>query len=249
MTEEYLDKEMREEVKSSLRQTTKKKPWDNYKAIRKGVTMEPEEYISMVEKIANFDLKMAAFFSLLYLTGCRLQELTRYKYDGKYADKRDQEQTRYKSAIQVGDIKLEFDKERKVYWLVITTRVEKKKGKKEVLRQSYIIADKNYSDGTFNYLYPLIEILESYLTQNFSDSDNTTPLFTFHPSHVYDNTQKYLKLTPHAIRGMRAKHLVRRHNFDITALKSYFSWTDSTIAAEYASSEEKDIKRRLMGEK
>jgi hypothetical protein len=47
---------------------------------------------------------------------------------------------------------------------------------------------------------------------------------------------------------MRAKHLVRRHDFDITALKSFFKWTDATIAAEYASSEETDIKRRLAGE-
>ena len=48
-------------------------------------------------------------------------------------------------------------------------------------------------------------------------------------------------------RGMRAKHLVRRNGFDVTALKAFFHWKDATIATEYAASETSDIKRRLLG--
>jgi len=203
--------------------------------------MEPDEYISRVQEIAKINLKFAAFLSLLYITGNRIQEITKYRYEGKYEDAKEQEGKLVKSPMLYQDIFIDEDKKNNIKWLVINSRVEKKREHKEVFRQSFTLYDKG------NYLWPLIEILESYLDQNFLEALGGEPLFTFSACYAREYIRKWLHLTPHVIRGMRAKHLVRYDGFDITALKVFFKWSDSIIAETYAASEESDIKRRLLG--
>jgi integrase len=228
------------------------KPWGIYKKVRKEA-MPIEEYVDRVKQISKINLKFAAFCSLLYLTGCRINEILTYKYDGSYQIEKEMKNILVKPPMSAGDIRVEYDENDKVYWLIITSRCEKKKDINEDERQSIIYYDEFYptkheeeKEDARNPLKPLINILEAYLDQNFEGKQDQ-PLFTFRYDYAHAYIKKWLGLTPHAIRGLRAQHLLRYHNFDITSLQAYFNWKDATIAAEYAKSDAKDIKRRLLG--
>jgi hypothetical protein len=250
---EHFDIGMRREVRRDLEETHQ--PWSAYKKVRRGEVLTIEDFVYRVELISRINLKFAAFCSLLYLTGCRIQEILAYKYNGDYVAEKEAKNILFKPAMVAGDIKIEYDEANNIHWLIITSRCEKKKDIREDERQSIIYYDEYYPVKNDkervevkNPLKPLIDILESYLDQNFENKENF-PLFTFSYSYAHEYISKWLKLTPHSIRGLRAQHLLRYHNFDITSLQAYFNWKDSTVAAEYAKSDAKDIKERLLGRK
>lgn len=247
MIAEYFDKEIRKEKKKELLE--KKQPWESYKKIRKGEAISIEDFTERVEAISKINIKFAAFCALLYLTGCRIQEVLPYKYDGEYPEEKAEKHILTRPAMLTTDIKYIEDEKRKgVHWLRITSRCEKKKDESEASRESVIFYDETYPDdkNEKNKLKPLINILESYLDQTFKQGEEA-PIFTFSYSYAHEFISKWMKLTPHAIRGLRAQHLLRYHSFDIPSLQKYFNWKDATVAAEYAKSDMHDIEERLLG--
>ena len=242
--EEPYDKSVKKEIEEEITiKRDEKKPWSDYNDLRKGPTMSVEEFIERVQLLAQVKLKYAAFLSILYLTGARVQEICRYKYQGSHPEKREMKNLMHLPSIQLKDIFVEHDEVNDVDWLVINTRIEKKPISEKAYRSTYIL----YSKVEENYVWPLVEILDSYLEVNFTGASPDTPIFDIGIFLSWQIAKKYLGLTPHVIRGMRAKHLVRRNGFDVTALKAFFHWKDATIATEYAASETSDIKRRLLG--
>jgi hypothetical protein len=240
---EYFEPNYKSEVAKNLRQQNLREsdytPWERYNELKTGPVPEPQFLFDKILQVSKFNNKLAATLSLLYLTGSRVQEITKYKYEGKYEATKDDKEL-WKPPIRCKDIWLETDED-EITWIVIKTRVEKRREKKDHFKFAYIYYNPE------NYLWPLIKIVEEYLDTNFTNVHPDTWLWDFSTDYLRQSINKYLNLVPHILRVYRAKHLVRYDHFDVTALQLFFGWATADLAAQYAASDVQDMKRRILG--
>ncbi len=213
-------------------------PWSKYNALNQGRMISYKEIIEKIVAVSKFNLKLAAFFSVLYITGSRINEILKYKYKGK----KEEYIGITKPGLTFKNIDFEIDPEDESEWIMITSRVEKSKAVDKIFHK---IAWTEYDEE--NYIFPLIQILETYLEQNFKDEekDSEVQLFTFSYQYAHVVLGKYLKMNPHFVRDLRARHLVAYDGFTPQDLKKFFGWHTIYMPMYYSRSEESIIKNRL----
>lgn len=260
---EYYEPEMRRQSKRELitkNATPKLKRWERYKQLKEADAPEAEKLVADICKIANTNLKVAAAVSLLLLTGCRIQELLKYKWvwvkeqkdvEGKKIPLTYDKYKKLKSvvgvpiskpAMKLKDIEaIELNGKK---WIVFKTRVEK----------YHDVSDNHYKyawllyDERGEYYHPLIKVVEEYIEANFKDVSSETELFTFSTDYLRQEIVKYLNLTPHILRNYSAKYLVRRKGFKVQDLMKWFQWRGVEQALSYSSADEETIRKNMMGE-
>jgi integrase len=226
------------ELANRIAQSTE--PWKHYNELKAGRVPPAEELINKIVEYAKVNLMHSAIISILYLTGSRVQEVTRYKYEGKFSVVLE-EKDLYKLPIFSNDIWMEEENDG-IKWIVIKTRIEKYKSRSTFYKQAYIWYDKE------NYLWPLIEVIESYLNEITDDGKKEkVEVCTISDERIRVALRKHFHISPHILRVWRAKHLVRYDNFDATALQTFFGWKTADLAMQYAASDVNDIKRRILG--
>lgn len=157
-----------------------------------------------------------ALGSFLYLTGCRIEEVVRYK-SYKY-DKKGQ-------AIKKKQVSQLEDR-----IMVYGVRVLKRKDgviKNMVIRRNSL--DK-----------PFIELLEPYLLT----LDPEDCLFDMCRQRAYQILEE-VDLYPHYLRHLRTTHLVIDFNFSGEHLKNFHAWASSRMAEEYVHLNTTDIFEKM----
>jgi len=212
-------------------------PWSKYKRLNNEILRPPEELIDKIIKVSKINIKLAAFFSAIYLTGSRIKEILEYEYRGKNPELKGIK----KPGLRIKDIGLEEDPIDNSSWWIMKTRVEKRK---DVNGTYYKTCWSEYDEG--NYCFPLIEILNDYMERVWEiNPDKEQPLFLFKYNYAHKMIGKYLRMNPHFLRDLRARHLVNFDGFTPQDLKKFFGWSSDAMPMYYARSEESIIKNRL----
>ncbi len=212
-------------------------PWSKYKGLNNEKLRRPEELINKIIAVSKVNIKLAALFSAIYLTGSRINEILEYEYRGKNPDFKGIR----KHGLRIKDIAIENDPVDNSDWWIMNTRVEKRR---DVKGTYYKTSWSEYDEG--NYCFPLIEILDNYIERVMKiNLDEEQPLFLFKYRYAHKMIAKYLRMNPHFIRDLRARHLVNFDNFTPQDLKKFFGWTNDAMPMHYARSEESIIKNRL----
>lgn len=252
---EVYEKEYRRELNKTYLAQVKgghRKPWAKYMQRKSEKPMSYQEMVDMIESITKFNLRAAAFMSILYITGSRINELAPYKYDGKFKD----EIKITKPPILYGNIWSESDDTLPdgCGWVVIKTRVEKinniKDTKATIEERTKELSKTTWKEQHFLYHpnsldYPFLKIIGSYLEQNFVDAPKDTRIFTFGYEVAKRMCNRHMKMNLHAIREIRADHLMRYYGFSTADLQAFIGWKSADMALRYAASNTYAIKQRM----
>lgn len=261
---EVFEKEERKRIEKTLidkhRQVSSLTRWERYRKLQNAPVPKPDIIIAEIEEVEKINLKLAAVFSLLLLTGSRICEILPYKYiwvknqlvsmDGR---KIPMTYERYKElkyiigipipkpAIQYKDIE-EVETEDGKKWLAIKSRVEKYH---DVNNTHYKTAWLLYDES--EYYFKLLEIVKRYINTELPNTNPETQLFTFTHNHVREKIAQYLGLTPHILRNYCAKYLVWYKHFTPQDLMFFFQWKGVEQAMSYSKSDQKRIQDRMLG--
>lgn len=244
---ELYDPHLKRQAKT---EAIKRLPWGYNIEAKHGRVPTDKEIASKIVEISQFDHHMAAFLAALYLTGSRLHEILPYTYKGVARG----EITIEKHGLRIKDIYGEEDQQG-VRWVYIVARVQKSfKSQKDMSLEDreQILRQTIYRKPVILYaaddpLYPILQVLDSYLDQ-FSSASPDTELFTFSRRKADRFMNQYLQVSPHNFRNWRATNLQRYYGFSASDLKAFFMWRGSEMPLRYASSDEEIIKKRLKGE-
>jgi len=184
------------------------------KGNKNDIMISPAEFIDKILKISKFNIKLAAFFSILYLTGSDIAEILIYKYRGK------NEEFKHiiKPGIMIKDFTLEKDPIVKTDWFCIKTRKEKRFDVKGI---HYKYCRCEYVKDS--YCYPLITLVDDYLENILKQGHNPEqPIFKFGYRYAFQMLQKYLNVNPLTLKTIRARHLCKYESYDAKDFKRFF---------------------------
>lgn len=164
------------------------------------------------------DPQWRAFFSLLYLSGCRISEIIPYTKKGLEGLKRGQIETQ------------DFDGKT---FLVLKNV--------PILKRRYKIY-KNIPLPT-HYETSLIQNVQDFIKPISED----TILFPFYRQKVFRASKKYFgkDIFPHLWRHYRASILVSDYGLDESRLVHFIGWHDSRMASTYVHLNWEDIARKM----
>jgi hypothetical protein len=164
------------------------------------------------------ELKWRAFFSTLYLTGCRIRELTPYKKRG------------YKGLTK-GQIELKQLGDKS---FLVLKNVPILKRRIHIFKN--IPLPLHCESG-------IVKNLQDYV--NTLQDDEV--LFPFYRQLIYRNCAKYLgkEIFPHLIRHFRASILVADYGFQEHELVHFIGWNDSRMASTYVHLNWESIAKKM----
>ena len=151
------------------------------------------------------ELKYKALISFLYLTGCRIGEVVKFKVKSEL--------------IGFPIMKKQVEKYKDDEYRIYNVRVLKQKKKKK--RTIPIILKERE-----RFFW---DVFESYLN---SITDPDTKLWDYTRQWVHHVLQR-VGLFPHLLRHSRVTHLVRDYNYDVTQLKKFIGWSRADTADVY----------------
>jgi hypothetical protein len=250
----------------------KKRPWDNYKNNKEFVLADYNKVVKRIIELSYDDLRIAAYFAILLLTGSRVKEIIRYTYKGTY--KKDLPPIT-KPSFRLKNIKLYYDNDLNEYWQ-FKTRVEKinsKKGADKIsLDNRYKLL---YKDNYKTMLQPIDENLidyqliliihdffksiQAYASEELDIVGDTyynpfktdrldEEIFPFTYKSVYHKLGKYTGVSPHNLRQLRFHFLKDFYHFDVQDLFLVGGWKNPSTAMQYSASSRNRI-HLLMREK
>lgn len=159
----------------------------------------------------------SALIATLYLTGCRIEELVRYKH----YDKNVSGQAIKKEQIEIADTRITI---RNVRTLKLTklTRVNGEKVKQHRGEHRSIPILLNQLDK------PFIDIFLQHITP----LEANAPLFNISRVMAYLILSK-VGIYPHLLRHARLTHLSQDYNFKESDLRQFTGWSTSNTAKHY----------------
>ena len=209
---------------------------------KKIYNITPEDILNMASKIE--DIRDRALFSVLYLTACRISEVTRYQkrhwgikkvviikegYKPKRCTKQDYTKLTKIGILQDG-LKRKDIKEvtlKNIPCVQFILRNLKHRDKK--IKVIPIRLDNEINKKLYHYIYVYIQTLEDW-----------RELFPFE-SRNGDRILNKIGWNPHSLRKARLTHLYRFENYNEHDLMNYAGWTDSRPSTDYIKSTPEDL--------
>jgi integrase len=219
--------------------------WKNARELdssKKIYQIQPEDILNIAMKID--DTRDRAFFCVLYLTACRIEEIVRYQkrrwgskmviiikegYKPKKVNKQD-----YKDLKKIGELKSGLKRKditkqtiKGIPCVVFTLRNLKHKYKK--IKMIPIRLDKEVNKKLWHFVELYIQALEGW-----------RELFPFERRNGERIINK-IKWNPHSLRKARLTHLYRYENYNDHNLMDYAGWTDTRPSNTYIKSTPDDL--------
>jgi hypothetical protein len=227
------DKDERRRLKSSNRMNNLSS-WRLYRQ-NEHVRPSSKEILEKAEHVAKYNLRIAALYSLAYLSGCRGQELTRYyrKLNGVVEKL---------PSITIGQLnKVEIGSNS---YIKISNRILKlREDKIEVYAQNKLIPYSKHDSA----IYGLITIVESYI-DSLQITEPSTELFPF--SYQYGRTvlEKEFTISIHVLRRWRCQNLTQDYNLSPEDLKAWMGWKSDGEPMHYSQASQQSITNRFERE-
>jgi len=220
---EVFDEDDRKEILRRIQSQSHSPQWALYQEAKRRKTPTPEELARVFKEVSRVSLFDAAFLSLLYLSGCRAEEITRF-YDRR--------NNILYPAFKKSQLEVVHDKDDKSYFF-IRNRILKLR-KPGTAENKIIYLNEKSSD------YPFIQILEAYLdTNNFKESDELFPICY---KTGYRTVMRYLNINPHIFRVWRSKILVQDFGITPQSLQAWMGWKSSDEPMKYSTADQDTIK-------
>lgn len=220
MITELYDKDEQKRRQNALLDKARQGNWWRMRESKSKRRPSPEEIYKVIEEVAEVSLARAAFMALLYLSGCRCEEITRYK---RRRSKNNPTDIDFYSILLSNISQVVQDDELCVQ---IRNRILKMRG--EVYAENKIIA---YSENTTDW--PFFQILDDYITQNNFVSGSE--LFPYSYYWGRSAVVKYFGVSPHVFRNWRSKSLIEDFGFSPQDLQVWMGWKTSDMAMKYSS--------------
>jgi len=204
--------------------------------------IEPSDIIIIASKID--DIRDRALFSVLYLTACRISEITRYQkrqWGNKkvviikegYKPKRVMKQD-YKNLKKIGILQ-DGIKRKDIKEVVIKNipcvqfTVRNLKHRKKKIKIIPVRLDKEVNKKLFHFVHLYIQALEDW-----------RELFPFENRNGERILNK-IGFNPHSLRKLRLTHLYRYEGYNDHDLMDYAGWTDVRPSNTYVKSNPEDL--------
>lgn len=216
------------------------------KKLTKGGKEEPPrlqryEILDRIEQIKGYKAtRNKAMISLLYLTGCRIEEvcnyiierrldrtITKVNKDGKKTQVREPIFKRRKVGNSIIKKQFEFTRDS-----ILIHNVRCLKRRKRVTRSIPIVYTRQ-EEPFIKYVLDYLKILEP--------EDKLFPITRSRANQILEKVDLY----PHYLRHLRATHLVTSNGFDTEHLKKFFGWSSGETAANYVHLNVDDIIHKL----
>jgi len=204
--------------------------------------IEPEDILNIASKIE--DIRDRALFSTLYLTACRISEITRYQkrhwgikkvviikegYKPKRVMKQDYTKLTKIGILQDG-LKRKDIKEVKIKNIPCVQFILRNlKHRKKKIKVIPIRLDNEINKKLWHYIYVYIQTLEDW-----------RELFPFENRNGERILNK-IGWNPHSLRKVRLTHLYRYENYNDHDLMNYAGWTDARPSTDYIKSTPEDL--------
>lgn len=219
-------------------------------AIRKKLTkngkeepprLQRYEILERIQQIKGYKAtRNKALISLLYLTGCRIEEVCTYilerrldrtisktDKDGKKVQVREPIFTRKKVGDSIKKKQFEYTRD-----TIIIHNVRCLKRRKRATRSIPIVVTRQEE--------PFIKYIMDYLN-TLKPEDKLFPITRARANQILEKVELY----PHYLRHLRATHLVTNNGFDTEHLKKFFGWSSGDTAANYVHLNVTDLVQKL----
>jgi integrase len=204
--------------------------------------IEPMDILNIASNIK--DIRDRALFSVLYLTACRISEITRYQkrqwgvkkvvllkegYKPKRVMKQDYKNLKKIGILQSGLKRKDITEVTIKNIPCVQFVLRNLKHRKKKIKVIPIRLDNNINKQLYHYIYLYIQALEDW-----------RELFPF----VNRNGERIInKLgwNPHSLRKVRLTHLYRYEKYNDHDLMDYAGWTDVRPSNAYVKSNPEDL--------
>jgi len=177
------------------------------------------------------DLRYRALIAFLYLTGCRVSEVVKYKKNPQ--PKKKGMPPKDDSRIIGEPIRKKHVELRDNHIIVLTVRTLKQRKLKQYRN---IPIPKNTLENSF---------IKEFMAYYDSITDPETYLFNFTRVRAWQILQKS-NLFCHWLRHARTTHLVQDYDFSVPQLQQFFGWTKADTPTHYVHLNVKNLLDKML---
>jgi len=197
--------------------------------------LNKDQLISKIEKMTgSMVIRNKALVAFLFLFGCRISEVCKYRSkikdsDGNYVERKG-------NPIKKGDVIInEIDDEITITNIRTLKRTKKNKGKIPLKNVSTIISDNIELYTYFKKYYDIVDL-------------DDKPLFNLTRAMCYRILQE-VDLFNHYMRHLRSTDLVVNSHLNAQELKQFFNWASSATADNYTHLDTSNILDKMRANK
>lgn len=178
-----------------------------------------QQLIHLINTVPN--TKHRALFILLYITGCRIAEITGRKKKDKQLHT-----PIYKHQVEI------IEEEGRQTLLIQNVKVLKRRKLIHKTIRLPIEPEKQFLEPLINYINTL---------------QMEEPLFDYHPAYVWELVKKYFgnNYFPHFFRHTRATRLASDYGFNAIELATFLGWGDTRVAMTYTHLSTQDLAKKI----
>ena len=180
-----------------------------------------QQLIHLISIVPN--LKHQALFILLYITGCRISEITGRTQQGKTLH-----EPIYKHQVELKE------EEGRQTFIIQNVKVLKRRTT-TIIRKTIRLP----IDPEKQFLEPLMTYIDTL--------EMDEPLFNYHPGYVWELAKKYFgqNYFPHFFRHTRATRLASDYGFNAIELATFLGWGDTRVAMTYTHLSTQDLAKKI----